>query len=206
MTDEFSAPRLGRHHGNLREVLVDAGLHLLAQSGTGGLTLRKCATLAGVSHAAPAHHFGGLPGLLAAIAARGFTMFAQTMLAEAARAPAEPRARLEAICVGYYDFAQANPALFDLMFRQIWGISGDSDELAAAGAIAYGVLADACAPFIPDDAEPGIVETQVWSLVHGYSTLALAGKLGRNRVQSSLESVLALLRRLDLDPQAGTRR
>jgi len=186
------------HRGNLRAALIDAGLVLLAEGGTTGLTLRKCAALAGVSHAAPAHHFDGLPGLLAAIAARGFVLFAKAMEDEAQRAPGEPRARLEAICIGYFDFACANPALFDLMFRQIWSISGDDSDLAEAGALAYGVLAGACAPFIAAGAEPGAVETQVWSLIHGYAALALAGKLGRNRPQVPVKAALALLLKLDL--------
>jgi AcrR family transcriptional regulator len=185
-------------HADLREGLINAGLTLLARDGTAGLTLRKCAALAGVSHAAPAHHFEGLPGLLDAIAARGFDMFADVMEAHAARAPDEPRARLEAICVGYFDFARANPALYDLMFRQVWSLAGRADELAKSGARAYAVLADTCAPFVPEGQEPGIVETQVWSLIHGYATLVLVGKLGRNRAIASVTEVLGLLKMLTL--------
>ena len=187
-----------RAHGDLRETLIDAGLTLLARDGASGLTLRKCAALAGVSHAAPAHHFDGLAGLLDAIAARGFGMFADVMEAKAAAGPDEPRARLEAICVAYYDFAKANPAVFDLMFRQIWSLAGNSEELGIAGARAYQVLADACAPFVPEGADPAIVETQVWSLIHGYSALALPGKLGRMRPVPPVEAVLHLLEKLDL--------
>lgn len=137
------------HHGNLREALVSAGLSLLASEGAAGLTLRKCAAMAGVSHAAPAHHFQGIAGLLDAIAARGFTLFADAMEAEAANGPDEPRARLEAICLAYFAFAKANPALYDLMFRQIWSLAGKEPELGRAGARAYGVLAAACAPSWP---------------------------------------------------------
>ena len=185
-------------HGDLREGLINAGLTLLAREGTAGMTLRKCAALAGVSHAAPAQHFQGLPGLLDAIAARGYTRFAEAMEAQAAAAPDEPRARLEAICLAYFDFARANPALYDLMFRQIWALAGSGEELRLAGARAYAVLAQACAPFVSKGEEPGIVETQVWSLIHGYATLVLVGKLGRNRPIASVEELLGLLRKLEL--------
>ena len=67
------------HHGNLRSALIDSGLALLANEGLAGLTLRRAAAAAGVSHAAPAHHFDGLPGLLTAIAARAFQLFADQM-------------------------------------------------------------------------------------------------------------------------------
>lgn len=197
MSKTLENPR-AHTHGDLRQGLISAGLELLAREGTAGLTLRKCAALAGVSHAAPAHHFDGLPGLLDAIAAHGFNMFADVMEARAAVAPDEPRARLEAICLGYFDFARDNPALYDLMFRQIWSIAGAGAELGQAGSRAYAVLADTCAPFIPAGQEPGIVETQVWSLIHGYATLVLVGKLGRNRAIASVEDVLGLLGRLEL--------
>jgi len=198
MPQESSIDRVSHHHGNLREALIGAGLALLARDGIAGLSLRKCAALAGVSHAAPAHHFDGVAGLLDAIAARGFTMFADAMEEEAARGPDEPRARLEAICLAYFDFAKAHPDLFDLMFRQVWPLGGRSEELGVAGARAYGVLATACAPFVPAGTEPGVIETQVWSLIHGYAVLALVGKLGRNRPVAPVGDVLALLRRLDL--------
>ncbi|MHA6298708.1 TetR/AcrR family transcriptional regulator [Devosia sp. CAU 1758] len=185
-------------HGDLREGLINAGLTLLAREGTAGMTLRKCAALAGVSHAAPAHHFQGLPGLLDAIAARGYTKFADAMEAQAAAGPNEPRARLEAICLAYFDFARTNPALYDLMFRQIWALAGSGEELRLAGSRAYAVLAEACAPFVPEGEEPGIIETQVWSLIHGYATLVLVGKLGRNRPIASVKELLSLLRRLEL--------
>lgn len=53
---------------------------------------------------APAHHFDGLPGLLSAIVARGFAIFARTMLDELGSAGPDARARLIAICDGYLKF------------------------------------------------------------------------------------------------------
>ena len=76
-----SASNPARPPKYLRVALVDAGLALLAIEGLAGLTLRACAARAGVSHAAPAHHFAGLPGLLTAIAARGFGIFTDTIFA-----------------------------------------------------------------------------------------------------------------------------
>ena len=68
-----------QHHGNLKESLVLAGMQLLEDEGLEALTLRRCAVLAGVSHAAPAHHFDGLKGLKTAIATRGYAIFEQMM-------------------------------------------------------------------------------------------------------------------------------
>ena len=51
------------HHGDLRNALVAAAEAELAEHGIEGFTLRGCAKRAGVSHAAPAHHFGDAAGL-----------------------------------------------------------------------------------------------------------------------------------------------
>ena len=193
MTNSDPDQKPSHHHGNLREALINAGIEILRTEGMAGLTLRKCAALVGVSHAAPAHHFPGLPGLLDAIAARGFNIFADAMEAEARAAPDEPRAQLKAICVGYFEFAKAHPALFDLMFHQVWPLTGSEAELGLAGLRAYAMLAQACAPFVPKGAASNTVETQVWSLIHGYSALTVVGKMGGQRPVSPLENTLALL-------------
>ncbi|WP_137150954.1 TetR/AcrR family transcriptional regulator [Devosia sp. FKR38] len=195
-----ASPKPAHSHPNLREALIDAGLTLLASEGTSGLTLRKCAALAGVSHAAPAHHFAGLPGLLTAIATRGFRIFAQTMLEDAAAAPDTPRARLYAICTGYYRFAFEHPALFDLMFRQMCAepVTLDDAELMQASDAAYGVLAQACAPFVQDGQAAQTTQFQVWSLIHGYACLALANKYAREEFSRNLPALLSLLDKLEL--------
>jgi AcrR family transcriptional regulator len=91
------------HHGNLREALINAGLLLLKEDGLDGLTLRRAAARAGVSHAAPAHHFSGKQGLVAAIAARGFLPLTEPTEAErfrlnTTRSAARHLLRLPAIC------------------------------------------------------------------------------------------------------------
>ena len=46
------------HHGDLKNALLDAADALWLREGLQGFTMRACARLANVSHAAPAHHFG----------------------------------------------------------------------------------------------------------------------------------------------------
>ena len=67
------------HHGNLRRAIIDAALEAITESGPVGWSLRELARRAGVSHAAPAHHFGDKAGLLTAVAAEGFGIFADTL-------------------------------------------------------------------------------------------------------------------------------
>ena len=67
------------HHGDLREALIKAGRAILEKDGVEALTLRACARKAGVSHAAPQHHFASINDLLAEIAATGFEDFVKAL-------------------------------------------------------------------------------------------------------------------------------
>ena len=60
------------HHGNLREVLLESGLRLIAEVGPTGFTLRELARRAGVSHNAPYRHFRDRDDLMAAVATQGY--------------------------------------------------------------------------------------------------------------------------------------
>jgi AcrR family transcriptional regulator len=170
-------PKPSHHHGNLRSALVEAGLDILAEKGLAGLTLRACAARAGVSHAAPAHHFRGLDGLLAAIAAQGYARFTEAMLTHRDKAGPDARARLIAICEGYMAFVQASPALFQLIFSRDFGDSDDPD-LEVNSVASFQVLAETCAPFKPPDEKSAQIELMIWSLVHGLANLRLAGCTG----------------------------
>ena len=78
------------HHGALRAALLNAAEAILERDGIAALTLRAAAREAGVSHAAPAHHFGSLSGLLSELAASGFVRFGERMQAEAEAVGPDP--------------------------------------------------------------------------------------------------------------------
>src|SRR6202451_1044198 len=71
------------HHGALRDALLEAAERVLEREGLSGLTLRAVAREAGVSHAAPTHHFGDLTGLVSELAAVGYRQFNAAMTAAA---------------------------------------------------------------------------------------------------------------------------
>ncbi len=167
------------HHGDLKRALVDAGIALLEEAGPQGLSLRAIAARVGVSHAAPRRHFDGVLGLKTAIAAEGFRRHAAFMR-DGLPAQTGRGDRRFAAMIGYVRFAQAHPHLFTLMFS-----TRDADfadpELQRAGAESYGVLSDIAAGLEPlyGDAPDARrrAETFLWSVVHGYSQLALTGLL-----------------------------
>lgn len=164
------------HHGNLREALISAGMKLLEEGGAEALTLRKCAAKAGVSHAAPAHHFNGLISLKAAIVARCYRLFSDSMLAHKRSAAATPRAQLLAICEGYLAFTRARAPLFQIMFQPkpegMERVNPDIlEELNAESTNAFMILRAACAPFAPVGEHDQGTDVMVWALVHGYAVL-----------------------------------
>jgi AcrR family transcriptional regulator len=170
----------GYHHGDLREALLVAAEEELKQKGVEGFTLRGCAKRAGVSHAAPAHHFRDADGLLTALAAVGFTRFTAAMTARQSAAPADPRERLIGLGLGYIDFATSEPALFRLMFA-----SGrpdfDDPELQQVATNSLGLLIQGVNAVrgskAPDDKAAMLDVAAAWSMVHGIADLALSGRM-----------------------------
>ncbi len=160
------------HHGNLREALIEAGLQLLVEGGPSALTLRRAAARAGVSHAAPAHHFDGLRGMQTAMAARAYQDFSDMMVRHRSAAGPGALARLAGVCQGYLAFATERAGLFHLLF--VAGeVSRDDPALQQASTLACQVLRDACLPFSATTLPDPQIEIAVWSMVHGYALLGL---------------------------------
>ena len=104
------------HHGALHEALLKAAETILERDGLSGLTLRAAAREAGVSHAAPTHHFGDMTGLLSELAAAGFRKFG-AMMGAAAATEVSAGDRMDAMGEAYVAFAREHPSMFLLMFR-----------------------------------------------------------------------------------------
>lgn len=184
------------HHGDLREALILAAIALLEEKGLASFTLRECARRAGVSHAAPAHHFASAADLLAEIAARGFERFVAT-LGAAADAEELPEARLAAMGQAYVAFALANPAVYGLMFRGAAG-SLQSPHLKSAATAAWQQLCDGVAVVLGPQRQDEVTAkaAAVWALVHGTATLMLDRKLppGMDPAAQILPSLAGLMR------------
>jgi AcrR family transcriptional regulator len=174
--------RANYHHGDLREALIRAAEELLDEVGPDGLKLREVARRAGVSHAAPAHHFHDLGGLLSEVAADGFERLAAAIAAASEAARAAGRDQLSATGRAYVDFALGHAGLFQLMFRSRT-IDMANPRLAAAGDAAFDALraAAAASRAAPDEGGDGRAHmaalVRLWSLVHGLAFLAIDGRL-----------------------------
>lgn len=168
------------HHGALREALLEAAAAVLLAQGVERFTLRECARRAGVSHAAPAHHFGDVRGLLTAFATLGFGRMTALMQARRAAAAPEPAAQLRAVGEAYLEFALANRAHFQLMFRND-RLERDDPALQAAGAAAFEQLRATLATYLQahgaGERELSARLLLAWSVVHGFATLLLEDQL-----------------------------
>lgn len=180
------------HHGNLRESLLQAAEATLAERGVHGTTLRDVAKAAGVSHAAPYHHFASLYDLLAAVAERGFIALGDAM--EEASSTPDTHERLLQIGQAYVRCARAQPARFRLMFApQLAGVTS-YPTLSAASDRAFGLLMSAaCAHDSINGPELALTG---WSLSHGLSNLLIDGAL--DHVPGALQDSEALVRQLTL--------
>ncbi|MDC0738819.1 TetR/AcrR family transcriptional regulator [Cognatishimia sp. SS12] len=188
------------HHGNLKEALVTAGLALLEEGGIDALSLRKCAARAGVSHAAPAHHFDGLPGLKSAIAVEAFGIFSSYLQTAVDEGEQSAQARLKNLCRGYMQFGLDHGGLLAVIF----GGAGLASYVPGAGkeeAHAYLILREVCAPFVGDHDDKRVIEAQVWSLIHGFTLLYVSGEFGPPHGQDGpFEAVMDLLNRIGNRP------
>lgn len=143
---------------------------LYLDGGFAGFSLREVARRAGVSHAAPAHHFRDKAGVLTAIAAEGFTLIAAQMR----NAADTTGAGLIEAGTAYIRFALTHRAHFEVMFSP--GLyRPDDPQVAAARQAAADVLFDLVesilGPASEDEIWGGVIAA--WSFTHGFATLSL---------------------------------
>ncbi|NEE41788.1 TetR/AcrR family transcriptional regulator [Streptomyces sp. SID7982] len=157
------------HHGDLRRAILTAALDVIATEGPAALSLRDLARRAGVSHAAPAHHFKDRTGLLTAVAAEGYALFADAL----AGAP-----DLRERGVAYVRFAATHPAHFQVMFQPDLHRADDPDLLAARARATEALRAGvADLPSTGRGEDDRLTGVAAWSLAHGFATLLLTGNL-----------------------------
>lgn len=153
------------HHGELRQALLESVDKLVRTKGVEAVTLRECARMAGVSHAAPLHHFKDRQALLCAYVDQQWIAVAERMRVRRAGAGPDPFEQLTAVGMGYIESGMRTPGLFGLLLRP--------DLCGQEGAAAYQELIGAIKACTGgSDQDPALAEL-AWSAVHGFVELQL---------------------------------
>ncbi|HUF99310.1 MAG TPA: TetR/AcrR family transcriptional regulator [Ilumatobacter sp.] len=160
------------HHGDLPNALRCAAREVIDERGLGNFSLREVARRAGVSHTAPAHHFGDMQGLLTSLATEGFEYLHQA-LSEAIEGIDDPIDRLNALGVAYIRLGRDHKAHTEVMFRTDL-VDADDVDLQTAGLHAYGMLYDCLTSlFEAEDLDVDIDDATAlcWSAMQGLIVL-----------------------------------
>jgi AcrR family transcriptional regulator len=170
------------HHGDLKNSLIQAGIEILANEGLPGLTLRKAARVAGVSHAAPYAHFADKQALIAAISTEGYRRFFVQITQVAERYAGDPLRQFIEGAWSYLRFALDDPAHFRITFSGVVANEKDYPALVEATEQSF----DTVMRIVSRCQEVGILSAQtptdllavsVWSTVHGLASLQLTGQI-----------------------------
>lgn len=196
------------HHGDLHRALVDAALSLIEEGGVSGFSLREVARVAGVTAAAPYHHFRDKAALLAAVAIEGFRELIRVM-DEISLKERTTEAKAKALADAYLAFAVGHPSHYRVMFLpQIKGREDLPEVQAAADASFFRLLSllQLSHPTTPQE-QIFLLGVTAWSTLHGVALLAIDGMLDRKIVPreqifaNAAKTVAALVARGSLDPK-----
>ena len=206
MRDAQSAESRPYHHGDLRRALVDAARRLLEAEGPSALSLRAVAREAGVSPAAPYHHFKDKAELLDAVAHEGWLML-NTRMREA-KAAEHGRQQLTALGIAYVCFAREHPALYRVMYdaardKEALPIDMENpNEESAYCMVRETMVEHGADPTAETDLELATIAS--WCAAHGLAEMAGFKQFGhmKDALGGETEFIAAVLQHMGLFPHA----
>lgn len=197
------------HHGDLKNALIQAGVEVLAVEGVHGLSLRKVAKQAGVSHAAPYAHFADKQALIAAISTEGYKRLYLQMEEVLQAHAADPHRQLIESAWTYVQFATTDVETFKIMFSGVLEHEKDYPEFVEISQKTFQLVVQtvrACqAVGVLRPLAPELAAVMVWGQVHGIISLALMGQISHTVLeQYNLRAMLVMtLDQLTLRPFDG---
>lgn len=180
------------HHGDLKNALIGAGVAILSEEGLEGLSLRKVAQRAGVSHNAPYSHFADKQSLIAAISTEGFQQLYESLDAAITANLKKPRKQLLQAALAYARFALEHRDTFKIMFSGVLEKEKEYPAFVEISQKTFRRVVDivrACQKAgLLKSKSAELTAVAVWGQVHGIVSLALEGQishtiLDRHKVQ-----------------------
>lgn len=186
------------HHGDLKNALIKAGTEILAREGLGGLSLRRVAKQAGVSHAAPYAHFKDKQALIAAISTEGFKQLYSQIETVKKTHQAEPETLLIETAWAYVQFALNEPDRFKLMFSSALEKEKEYPDFVEISQNNFRQLVEIVElcqrANILKDGESDLIALSIWGTVHGFVSLLLEGQISHIVLEKgSLKEILIFI-------------
>ncbi|WP_410658149.1 TetR/AcrR family transcriptional regulator [Amycolatopsis sp. lyj-112] len=184
--------------------LIEAAIRLLADGGPEALQARKLAAEIGASTMAVYTHFGGMGALVDEVAREGFRRLSANL--GGVQETDDPAADILTLALAYRQTVVENPQLYAVTFGQSQpngqkAALGDMtneetrQNLSEEGIVAFSYLVRAAERVIKAGrfrpAPEFAVAAQLWSAVHGYITLEVAGYFGDG--ENGVEQILVPL-------------
>ncbi|HEY6815347.1 MAG TPA: TetR/AcrR family transcriptional regulator [Croceibacterium sp.] len=171
---------MGRRSDHRREeleaLIVAAGEQVMAEAGYARFSAREVAKRIGYSVGTIMHVFGNVDGLVVAINARTFGLWAGSL--EASLAQAAGAERIRALVRGYFAFAEANRNRWSAIYEHRLPPDMPMPEpLAIARARLTGIIAAEIAAVLPTEParDAARLAHSLIATVHGHCSFALAG-------------------------------
>jgi AcrR family transcriptional regulator len=182
--------RTAYHHGNLRQVLIEATLRLVEEGGPEAVTVREAARRAGVSPGAPFRHFPTRTSLMTAVAEEATHRLHDAVFAAVASNEAgDPLNALRAMGRAYLRWAYANPTHFAIVsdrrlidYESSESIVRENREMQA---LMVRLVIDARKRGLAAEIDPAVARLASRALVYGLARMRVDGHLSQWGVQDA---------------------
>lgn len=194
---DYSTVRAGRHQ-QLRQAIFAAAAELLADSGPDGLSVRAIAASVGASTKVIYSHFGGKPGIVAALYSDGFSRLSEQM-ATAAAHDGSIVERLDRLATAYRLFGVSSPHIYELMYgpraRELLPTRAHRTAASPAQRVMSELFQQGQEDGTFIRADPAHQARTLWAMMHGTVSLELTtwfdAEEGARRIQQAVAMVVA---------------